>query len=244
MLIEYNKAKTKEEKRRIISVMLSYSVGFIIYALFMLCIYLFALPEHEGRRLASYSRYMSTYFITGFIFILAYLIEKKNKNLIIIFMLVAFLSTNVISYLNSVPNKQVIISDEIVQTGKFLQAKIKDSERVYVIYQNTDGYEFNLLRFQITPIRTNLLWEWSLGMPYSETDYFTYNISKGYWEKKLIKERYDYVYFAKVDKQFVDKYGPLFNGKTPKELQNSLYRVKKNKNHVIFKYIDKVEVKK
>ena len=48
----------------------------------------------------------------------------------------------------------------------------------------------------------------------------------------------------KVDKQFVDKYGPLFNGKTPKELQNSLYRVKKNKNHVIFKYIDKVEVKK
>ena len=123
MLIEYNKAKTKEEKRRIISVMLSYSVGFIIYALFMLCIYLFALPEHEGRRLASYSRYMSTYFIAGFIFILAYLIEKKNKNLIIIFMLVAFLSTNVISYLNPVPNKQVIISDEIVQTGKFLQTK-------------------------------------------------------------------------------------------------------------------------
>ncbi len=91
-------------------------------------------------------------------FILAYLIEKKNKNLIIIFMLVAFLSTNVISYLNPVPNKQVIISDEIVQTGKFLQTKIKDSERVYVIYQNTDGYEFNLLRFQIAPIRTNLLW--------------------------------------------------------------------------------------
>ncbi len=244
MLIEYNKAKTKEEKRRIISVMLSYSVGFIIYALFMLCIYLFALPEHEGRRLASYSRYMSTYFIAGFIFILAYLIEKKNKNLIIIFMLVAFLSTNVISYLNPVPNKQVIISDEIVQTGKFLQTKIKDSERVYVIYQNTDGYEFNLLRFQIAPIRTNLLWEWSLGKPYSETDYFTYNISKDYWEKKLIKEGYDYVYFAKVDKQFVDKYGSSFNGKTPKELQNSLYKVKKSKNHVIFKYIDKVEVKK
>ena len=58
--------------------MLSYSVGFIIYALFMLCIYLFALPEHEGRRLASYSRYMSTYFIAGFIFYTSLLNRKEE----------------------------------------------------------------------------------------------------------------------------------------------------------------------
>ena len=82
--------------------MISYSIGFIIYVLFMLCIYLFALPEHEGRNLASYSRYMSTFFIAGFIFILAYLTEKKNKTGVIVLLLVAFLSTNVISYLNPI----------------------------------------------------------------------------------------------------------------------------------------------
>lgn len=243
LLLEYNKAKTKEEKERIISIMISYSIGFIIYVLFMLCIYLFALPEHEGRNLASYSRYMSTFFIAGFIFILAYLTEKKNKTGVIVLLLVAFLSTNVISYLNPIPNKQVIIPNEIIKTGEFLQEKLKENERVYVIYQNTDGYDFNLLRFQISPIRTNLLWEWSLGKPYSETDYFTYNISKETWVKKLIKENYDYVYFAKVDDQFMNKYGSLFIDKSKEELQNSLYKVKKNKNRVIFKYIDKVEVK-
>ena len=243
LLLEYNKAKTKEEKERIISIMISYSIGFIIYVLFMLCIYLFALPEHEGRNLASYSRYMSTFFIAGFIFILAYLTEKKNKTGVIVLLLVAFLSTNVISYLNPIPNKQVIIPNEIIKTGEFLQEKLKENERVYVIYQNTDGYDFNLLRFQIAPIRTNLLWEWSLGKPYSETDYFTYNISKETWLQKLIKENYNYVYFAKVDDQFMNKYGSLFIDKSKEELQNSLYKVKKNKNRVIFKYIDKVEVK-
>ena len=243
LLLEYNKAKTKEEKERIISIMISYSIGFIIYVLFMLCIYLFALPEHEGRNLASYSRYMSTFFIAGFIFILAYLTEKKNKTGVVVLLVVAFLSTNVISYLNPIPNKQVIIPNEIIKTGEFLQEKLKENERVYVIYQNTDGYDFNLLRFQIAPIRTNLLWEWSLGKPYSETDYFTYNISKETWVKKLIKENYDYVYFAKVDDQFMNKYGSLFIDKSKEELQNSLYKVKKNKNRVIFKYIDKVEVK-
>ena len=35
----------------------------------------------------------------------------------------------------------------------------------------------------------------------------------------------------------------LFIDKSKEELQNSLYKVKKNKNRVIFKYIDKVEVK-
>lgn len=169
--------------------------------------------------------------------------EKKNKTGVIVLLLVAFLSTNVISYLNPIPNKQVIIPNEIIKTGEFLQEKLKENERVYVIYQNTDGYDFNLLRFQISPIRTNLLWEWSLGKPYSETDYFTYNISKETWVKKLIKENYDYVYFAKVDDQFMNKYGSLFIDKSKEELQNSLYKVKKNKNRVIFKYIDKVEVK-
>ena len=61
--------------------------------------------------------------------------------------------------------------------------------------------------------------------------------------KKLIKENYNYVYFAKVDDQFMNKYGSLFIDKSKEELQNSLYKVKKNKNRVIFKYIDKVEVK-
>lgn len=243
MLLEYNKAKPTEEKERIISIMTSYSIGFVIYVLFMLCIYLFALPEHEGRNLASYSRYMSTFFIAGFIFILAYLTEKKNKTGVIVLLLVAFLSTNIVNYLNPVPNKQVIIPNEIIKTGEFLQENIKENERVYVIYQNTDGYDFNLLRFQIAPIRTNLLWEWSLGKSYSETDYFTYDIDKEAWEKKLIKEGYDYVYFAKVDDQFMKEYGSLFVDKSKGELQNSLYKVKKSKNRVIFKYIDKVEVK-
>ena len=111
--------------------------------------------------------------------------------------------------------------------------KLKENERVYVIYQNTDGYDFNLLRFQIAPIRTNLLWEWSLGKPYSETDYFTYNISKETWVKKLIKENYNYVYFAKVDDQFMNKYGSLFIDKSKEEfdkLNEALFESSANAN--------------
>ena len=81
-----------------------------------------------------------------------------------------------------------------------------------------------MLRFLIAPVKTNLLWEWSLGEPYNEKDHFTLNLSLDEWILKLKEEDFNYIYLGHIDDKFKKKYGKLFDD----EIKEGLYKIKKD----------------
>ena len=121
--------------------------------------------------------------------------------------------------------------------------KVKLNEKVYLIYQNIGGGgEYHILRYLISPIVTNLMYEWSLGPKYEENDIWSYDITKEQFEKKLIDEEFDYIFIAKIDKQFIDIYGDLIDNSiydNYEELNNKLLKVNKiDENSVKLTIID------
>ena len=86
------------------------------------------------------------------------------------------------------------------------------------------------------------MYEWSLGPKYYDTDIWNLDLTKEEFEKKLIDEEFDYVFIAKIDKQFVDIYGSLINfdftTQNYEELNNKLLKIEKiNENEVILNLV-------
>lgn len=246
-IIIYLINKDEQDKKKIATVLLALNIGFVLYCLLLLATFMFAFTETEGRALASYSRYMSTYFIAWIIITVGLALNSKIKNIIIsliIAIMLCLYPTSVISIVDITSRKNLSgIDDEIRTEANIIKENVKLSDKVYIIYQNIGGgYEYHKLRYSISPIVTNLLYEWSLGPKYYDSDIWSLDLTKEEFEKKLIDEEFDYVFIAKIDKQFVDIYGSLinFDFKTNnyEELNNKLLKIEKiNENEVILNLV-------
>ena len=247
-IILYLMNKNEEDKKKIATVIISLNIGFVLYCLLLLATFMFAFTETEGRALASYSRYMSTYFIAWVIITLGLASNSKIKNTIlpiIIAILLCLYPINIANLMDTTSRKNLSgIDDEIRTEANIIQENVNLSDKVYIIYQNIGGgYEYHKLRYSISPIITNLMYEWSLGPKYYDTDIWNLDLTKEEFEKKLIDENFDYVFIAKIDKQFVDIYGSLINfdftTKSYEELNNKLLKIEKiNENEVILNLVN------
>jgi len=87
------------------------------------------------------------------------------------------------------------------------QKYVADDKRVFVIWENSNGFEKGMLEYALTPIRLNL-GSSSIGKPYEKQDVWTKNITV----KKLANEisHYDYLLLAYTDAPFWKQYQPLF----------------------------------
>ena len=242
-IIIYLVNKDKQDKKKIATILLALNIGFGLYCLLLLATFMFAFTETEGRALASYSRYMSTYFIAWIIITVGLALNSKIKNVILsltIAIMLCLYPTSVISIVDITSRKNLSgIDDEIRTEANIIKENVELNDKVYIIYQNIGGgYEYHKLRYSISPIVTNLLYEWSLGPKYYESDIWSLDLTKEEFEKKLIDEEFDYLFIAKIDKQFVDIYGSLinfdFNTNNYEELNNKLLKIERvNENEVI-----------
>ena len=224
LFVLFFKDKNKKNKDIYLTIILTLCGGFIIYSMFLLCIYIFALPTHEGLELASYTRYMST-FLIAFLLLILFNIFKEGKLLyLIIFFLIILSSVNIVDYFDVFTKKEISIDTSIIESGEYINDNLTKKDKVYIVYQNNDGSAFNMLRFLIAPVKTNLLWEWSLGEPYNEKDHFTLNLSLDEWILKLKEEDFNYIYLGHIDDKFKKKYGKLFDD----EIKEGLYKIKKD----------------
>ena len=247
-IILYLMNKDEKDKKKIATVIISLNIGFVLYCLLLLATFMFAFTETEGRALASYSRYMSTYFIAWVIITLGLASNSKIKNTIlpiIIAILLCLYPINIANLMDTTSRKNLSgIDDEIRTEANIIQENVNLSDKVYIIYQNIGGgYEYHKLRYSISPIITNLMYEWSLGPKYYDTDIWNLDLTKEEFEKKLIDENFDYVFIAKIDKQFVDIYGSLINfdftTQNYEELNNKLLKIEKiNENEVILNLVN------
>ena len=244
----YAIGENEEKKRKILALLIAFNIGFILYCLLLMATYMFAFTETEGRALASYARYMTTYFIGWTLSIIFTGIENRSKNQIImamIFGLLCIYPTNITNLIDVSGRKGVsALPEEVKIEAEIIKKGVNLDDKVYLVYQNIGGgLNYHMLRYCISPIVTNLMYEWSLGPQYYEGDIWNYNITKEEFVEKLIKEQFDYVFIAQIDEQFIKIYGELINYDFSKgnfeELNNKLLKIEKiNGKNIILNLID------
>ena len=170
--------------------------------------------EIEGRGLASFARYMNTYFFAWMVITVSLLQEIKKEKTLMILVIVSFLclaNSSVLDIIHAVQKGVSGVSEEIKEKAQIITDNVNLEDKVYLIYQNIGASgNFHLLRYSISPIVTNLLYEWNLGEPYFEGDIWTYHITVEEWSQILKEQAYDYVFIAQSDERLKEEYGSIF----------------------------------
>lgn len=212
----------KKEKNRFISIFASLNLGAVLYLLFLLMIFIYAFLEPEGRALASFPRYISTFLIAWAILLITLAIKNKKWIPTIVSILICLSVSDIVTLIKPANRNVSAIPTEVQEMAEYINSNVNDS-KIFIVLQQDDGYKFHTLRYLISPNQTNLLYEWNLG-PSNETSYLaTINISKDEWLEKLKKEKFEYVYLGILDEQFIDIYGDLFIDENIQE--RSLYKI-------------------
>lgn len=221
-------------------------IGLIIYMVIILIMYLISFTQYESTIVASFDRYIGTYFLGLFAITCILIINssisnnlknKISKNFNISILLFILLCSVPITYLvdntifqrgyNSARKSSREPYNDVIKYTNMLDKKI---DKVFIISQNTTGLDYYILKYALTPIQTqasapNIQNAWSIGKPYSNKDQWTIDISTDEWSKML--KDYTYVYLFKIDTQFIDTYSSVFKN-TEKIKDKAMYRIDKD----------------
>lgn len=239
----------KSKERRIISLCLYFSLlgGLLIYLLIHLLAYMYNFSAFEGMGLASMSRYISSYML-GFALIVigsvaVYLRDNsRGTKLLGLVSIVVFLYLFIFHtpplFRLFIPPQVAAQSTNVVRektraVSDTINFNTESSSKIWVIYQNTNGWECMMVRYDIVPRKMNGGGgNWSLGEKYGAGDVWTTNLSKEEWGSQLLEEGYDYVYLAQVDDNFWNHYSELFED-PDKAKSYKLFKVQQKDNSVV-----------
>ena len=210
---------------------------FLVVAIYTISLYITYLTNFdpaESLKLASYGRYFSTIAIFSTWLLVYYFFENKRNKILSCFVIIMILSvTNyqTLKYLTFGSYKKTKKIKIMREAYKFnnIPIKLTKNEKIFFISQNKelhDGYDYWVALYSLTPAHIQDIYTTSLGLPYSELDGFSRNISKEEWVEIL--RSYDYVYLHTIDERFINDYGSLFE-ETVKP--DSLYKI--NKDNVL-----------
>jgi hypothetical protein len=237
----------QKPKERTVGLALYFSLlaGLAAYLVVHLFAYIFYFSEFEAENFASISRYLSTYFLGLSIIVIgsvAHFISNnpdKSKfinsvSFLILLYLFIFHTPPLVRLI--VPPKLMAASTNVVREktrefSLYINANTENSSRVWLINQNTNGWECMITRYDIAPRIMNAK-DWSLGNAYGPDDIWTNKRSAEDWAGELLRDHYNYVFLAKVDDNFWSNYHKLFEN--PVEAKSrKLFRVERENNEVI-----------
>ncbi|MCX6809782.1 MAG: hypothetical protein NTZ65_03500 [Candidatus Berkelbacteria bacterium] len=239
----------QQPKKRVawVALYLSLTVGLLTYLFFHLLAYMLYFSDYEGPNLASMSRYISSYFLGLAIItigsIAIFIKEKPDKSRplktvagVIFLYLLIFHTPPLIELI--APPQMIAAPTNLTRekTKKFsdyINANTEAGSKVWLIYQNTNGWECMMVRYDIVPRRMNGgSGNWSLGEKYGPQDVWTNGMPKETWSTQLLDEKYDYVFLAKVDDNFWTHYEGLFEDPIGAK-SKQLFRVQKKDNSAV-----------
>lgn len=235
----YYFSRDYKEKHKVALMGFIIVLGAIAYAFVMMLLYVFNFGFYEGPRLASYIRYVNTYWYASLSLLLMVfitLIAYKKDKLVNVYLFASVLSILLVFY------NQYNIKDFIpaIDANSRVQEFYNDidiiqnySDRegsVFVVAQKTSGYPTNVIRYYINPQWVNDAY-YSLGKPYNNLDFWTIDIS--ITELSNILLDYDYVYLMSIDDQFRYTYLDLFEKETYPD-NEQLFKVIKKENDLVF----------
>ena len=240
-------SKGRNEKGRSILSSLLVIMGYIGYAGALLFMYVYLFTDYEGEHLASMDRYMYTYILGALVFFVYMLVHKIITrfggfgNILILIPVGIVLA---LAPWKKLTADMINCKDTIAKTMskrmeyEFVENLPKkldpETDRVYFICQDSNGYEYQVSYYLATPVKLSYDYAmgWSLGTPYGEEDIWTLDFTAEEWEKALIDGNYTYVYVYNADKQFRALYGELFENSSAIS-DNTCYKVETKNGHVL-----------
>ncbi len=215
----------KKKKITCIALFLASILGFMVYAFFLLFAYQNFFTDYEGRLLASFVRYISTYVVAIGFLSLTCLTLARLKNPVMVVLILALMSLEFFMYplglwrsiinFNSphstaMQQYSVFIEKNIAPDVELVKKYVPINSGVYMIYQNSNGAEKIVFSYLVWPRRVEF-WNWSLGEKYSDGDVWTTNFTVKDFKKALKLEQSKYLVLMHVDKNFWDHYASMFS---------------------------------
>lgn len=232
-------------------------VGAVLYTVGLLVLYLFRFGDYEAVRLASFDRYLGTYW-AGVAMLLSLaairlVVEQgwpRNPTtarrgpralpagtaFALAWLLVVVILTPVRPLGGFVIDTLIKHREpraSIAEAQAVRAAGVTDTDRVWVISEFSTGLEYWQLRYELMPTRVNDGY-WSLGTPQDDADVWTADVSPAKWAAQL--RDYDYVFIDASSASFVRAYGSLFEN--PDEVADrTLFAVRHDGSEVVLEKV-------
>ena len=228
-------AALRREKRRgerapVIAAFFWLSAGFCAYASGLLLLYLYSFSDYEAPRLASFGRYLGTFFTGWSLATAAFFLRQpssapadRSAGRYLRPLLVLAAAAALVSAALKKPEEEKRLLHEKIRGMAAGAAAAPENARIYTIWQNSDGFEPLVLAYELSPRRANLPGDaWSLGKRYSPEDIWTADLAPEAWRGKL--KNYDFVLLGNTDDAFRERFAPLFKDRGA-ILDGRLYRI-------------------
>ncbi len=219
--------------------------GGVLYAFGLLVLYVFTYSEYEATNLASFERYLSTYFVgIGYLVMAVFFntwFEKPDKKYIVLTASILFLFLPVKEVFKVTICNEVQVQNtqnarkQYSQFEKYMAQLDYKKDKIQFISQNTTGFDYWNLRYLSIPVQSG--GGWSIGEPYSANDLWTVKCTVETWLAGLESGGYTYVYLYKIDQPFIDQFSEAFEEKGKIQAGN-LYQFVKEEDK---QYLKKVE---
>ena len=124
-------------------------------------------------------------------------------------------------------DKSINVRNKIENRTRYeaVSKHISPSDKLWIIYQGSDGGEYWLWRYELAGIGCNL-WFWSLASkPYSPSDIWTFNWTPERWLAELEEGKYTHVILGQIDHRFKREYSSLFP--EGEKFESVLYKIQK-----------------
>ena len=165
----------------------------IFYQIFLIFLYLFFFGEYEGVRSAALVRYSSSFILAWAIFVLGRLFMHfarfRFRSIwipLVTFSMIAVTPSAFANDLRKIQSNPAKLQArlDVEKIVPLVVRYVKPDQKVYFIYQRSDGFEKYIFSYLVLPTYSNWTCP-SLGMPYYEGDVWTCNLSleeavKGY----------------------------------------------------------------
>lgn len=202
------------------------TVCFFAYSFGLLLLYLNSFGEYEGTRLASFGRYMGLFMLAWGAslagFVARWLRGAEGRDIRPVH--VAAIAALVLAVWAFIPlkNKHLAVRESVARIVAQAKIVLKSGDRVYLIWQNTDGYEYYISRYELFPFNSALA-PFSVGRKYKAGDAWTQDLAVRDWVTMLSKN--DYLLVGRADAAFWERYSRLFVGK-PLACGSGLFRIR------------------
>ena len=157
----------------------------IFYQIFLILLYLFFFGEYEGVRSAALVRYSSSFILAWAIFVLGrlfhYLAQLKPKTVLVSLATLSIIAATPSAFANDIrkiesnPAKLQARLD-VERIVPIIEKYVRIDQKVYFIYQKSDGFEKSIFSFLTLPTISN--WNCaSVGKPYYNGDVWTCDLA-------------------------------------------------------------------
>ena len=217
-----------KSKLKKLSNFISINIGFILYMLTNLMVFMFVFQEYQGETLMGFERYTQTYLLAMALNIIYFIGEETDYKRIVLILVMLLLMQNGLNDIMLDPRKNNRINSNehnmMQKKTRMVIDIVNPIQKVYIIDQKLDyGLEFVKTRYYLSPIKTNLLYEWNIGKS-QEGIYYKMSITETELIEKLIQENYDYIYIINIKESFFEDYKNIISEQAKNELQTVLIR--------------------